>query len=452
MDIAPKILQHIEKTQFNDLPEAVVENAKRFILDSIGVAIAGANAPGCREAVDLIKGWGGKPEATIMSYGGKVPSPWAAMANSTMMHALDFDDTLDESALHAHVSVLPAALATAESAGDVSGADLINAVVLGIDMVCRLGLSTRRPLSWIRTATCGTFGAAVAAGKVMGLDREKLSHTLGIAYSQTAGNAQCLVDGGLVKRMQPAFSAKSGVLSALLARSGITGARDFLEGQYGFFNLYESGDYDREKLGKDLGKEYGGMRLSVKPYPSCRMTHASIDAALAAKRDLNIEPAYVEEVVVHVSKMAREMVGQPFAIRDNPQVDAQFSIPYTVAAAIMRGDVFLDDFEEQNIRGAQVAELAKKIKVVVDPALPERSMDSANLFIRYKGSVYGKKTEAMKGNPANPMGSDECIAKFLKCVDYSRLTSLKEKAPSIIEKVLHLETLENIGELAMLLA
>ncbi|HNT69280.1 MAG TPA: MmgE/PrpD family protein [Syntrophorhabdaceae bacterium] len=452
MDATSRILQHIEQTQFHDLPEAVVENTKRFILDSIGVALAGRNSPGCREVVDLVKEWGGKPEAVIMSYGGKVPAPWAAMANSTMMHALDFDDTLDESALHAHVSVLPAALAAAESAGNVSGADLINAVVLGVDIVCRLGLSTKRPLSWIRTATCGTFGAAVAAGKIIGLDRERLAHVLGIAYSQTAGNAQCLIDGGLVKRMQPAFSAKSGVLSAFLAQKGITGARGFLEGQYGFFNLYESGDYDRERLAEGLGKEYGGMKLSIKPYPSCRMTHASIDAALGAKSDYDIDPSSIEEIVVHVSKMAQEMVGQPFAIRDNPQVDAQFSIPYTVATALLRGDVFLDDFEERTIRDARVAELAKKVRVVVDPALPERGMDSANLFVHCKGNIYSKKIDTMKGNPRNPLSSDECIEKFLKCVGYGRLEGLKDKTPSIIERVLHLEALENIGGLTALLA
>lgn len=452
MDATSRILQHITETQFHDLPEAVVDNTKRFILDSIGVALAGCNAPGCREVVDLIKEWGGKPEATIISYGGKVPSPSAAMVNSMMMHALDFDDTLDESALHAHVSVLPAALAAAESSGNISGADLINAVALGVDMVCRLGLSTRRPLSWIRTATCGTFGAAVAAGKVMGLDREKLSNALGIAYSKTAGNAQCLIDGGLVKRMQPAFSAQSGVLSAFLAQSGITGARDFLEGQYGFFNLYESGDYNQEKLVEGLGKEYEGMRLSIKPYPSCRMTHASIDAALAAKNDYNIQPASIEEIVVYVSKMAQEMVGQPFAIRENPQVDAQFSIPYTVATAILGGDVRLEDFEKASIGGASVLDLAKKVRVIVDPGLPARDMNRSHVSVRTRSGTYEKTIITMKGSPSNPLSVEECIAKFLKCVDYGRLENLKEKASSIIEQVLHLETLENIGGLTTLLA
>jgi 2-methylcitrate dehydratase PrpD len=451
VDILPKLIDYLAATQFHDLPKAVVDSTKKFIVDSIGVTIAGSNAPGCREVVNLIKGWGGKPEATIVIDGTKVPTPWAAMANSMLMHALDFDDTLDESALHAHVSVLPSAMAAAEAVGNVTGKNLINAVALGVDVVCRLGLSTNRPLSWIRTATCGTFGATVAAAKIMGLDKSALSNAMGICYSQVSGNAQCLIDGGLVKRIQPAFSAKSGVLSALMAQNGITGAKDFLEGPYGFFNLYESGDYKQEILVEDLGKVYGGTKLSIKPYPSCRMTHASIDAALAIRRKLHIEPSHVKEVSVHVSKMAQEMVGKPFIIRENPQVDAQFSIPYTVATALLNGDVFLNDFEEQAIRKAQATELAKKIKVFVNPHLHERDMSNANLLLKYKGAEYSKKIDTMKGSPANPMTLSECVAKFKKCVAYTKHQTINDKAEQILECLVNLENMENAASLMSLL-
>ena len=452
MDSVKKLVDHVTGTQFNDLPEAVVDNAKRFILDSLGVAIAGSSAPGCKEVVDLVKEWGGKPEATILIYGGKVPSPSAAMANSMMMHALDFDDTLDESALHAHVSVLPAALAIAESAGMISGKDLITAVTLGVDLVCRLGLATRRPLSWIRSATCGFFGAAAAAGKVMGLNGEQMSNALGVAYSQVAGNAQCLIDGGLVKRMQPAFAARAGVLSAFLAQRGITGARHFLEGQYGFFNLYEGGDYDREKLLEDLGNRFEGMKLSIKPYPSCRMTHAAIDAALAIREEHGIEPSSIEEIVVHASKMVYDMVGSPFAIRENPQVDAQFSTPYTVAAALIRGDVFLKDFEESSIRDPRVLACAEKVRVEVDPELAERDMMTAHLVLKTKDKVYSKRVNRVKGNPLNPMSLDDCIEKFRKCILSSQRPMPGEKVDEILDCLVNLEGLKEIRKLMGLLS
>ncbi len=452
MDSVNRIVDHVTGTQFNDLPEAVVDDAKRFILDSLGVTIAGSSAPGCKEVVDLFKEWGGKPEATILLYGGKVPSPSAAMANSMMMHALDFDDTLDESALHAHVSVLPAAVAVAESVGRVSGKDLITAVTLGVDLVCRLGLATRRPLSWIRSATCGFFGAAAAAGKVMGLNGEQMSNALGVAYSQVAGNAQCLIDGGLVKRMQPAFAARAGVLSAFLARGRITGARHFLEGQYGFFNLYEGGDYDPEKLLQDLGTRFEGTKLSIKPYPSCRMTHAAIDAALSIREEHGIEPYDIEEIVVHASKMVHDMVGSPFTIRDNPQVDAQFSIPYTVAAALIRGDVFLRDFEESSIRDPHVLSCAGGVKVVVDPELAERDIMTTHLVLKTKDKAYSKRIDKAKGNPLNPMSMDDCIEKFRKCVLSSQRPIPEEKVDEILDCLVELEGLKEIGTLMGLLS
>jgi len=439
-----KILNHLTETQFGDLPERVIDNTKKFILDSFGVAIAGASAPGCKEVINLIKTWGGKPEATILGYGGKVPSPSAAFVNSMMMHALDFDDTLDESALHAHVSVLPAALAVAESVEYVSGKDLINAVTLGVDLVCRLGLATKRPLSWVRTATCGSFGAAAASGKILRLDKEEMWNALGIVYSQTSGNAQCLIDGGLVKRMQPGFSAKAGVLSAFLAKRGITGARGVFEGPYGFFNLYEGGDYDQEKLYDALGERFEGMRLSIKPYPSCRMTHASIDAALAMRKEKRLEPSEIEEIVVHVSKMVYDMVGSPFAIRRSPQVDAQFSIPYTIAAGLVRGDVFLKDFEEVFIRDPQVLKLAEKVKVVMDPALQERDMSTTTFVMKTKQGVYEKRVNKMKGSPSNPMSMDECIEKFKKCLSYSQRPISQVKLDQIINGLVNLEMIKDI--------
>ncbi len=442
-----KLINHIVDTQFDDLPQEVRKEEKKFIIDSLGVAIAGSTAPGSMEIVDLVKGWGGKPEATLIAYGEKVPSPWAALSNSTMMHALDFDDTLDDSALHAHVSVLPAALAMAERRGHVSGKELINAVALGVDLVCRLGLATKRPLAWIRTSTCGSFGAAAVSAKILNFDYEKMLRALGIVYSQASGNAQCLIEGGLVKRMQPAFASYAGILSALLAEKGITGPRDFLEGSYGFFNLYENGDYDRERILSGLGKEYGGMKLSMKPYPSCRMTHASIDATLTLLKNHNINPLEIEEVVVRVSKMVFNMVGHPFVIRENPQVDAQFSIPYNVAVGIVKGDVSLRDFEDPVIRDPQVLELARRIRVEIDPNLPDREIMTADLQVKTKDNVFRIKVDQVKGNPLKPMDMDDCIKKFMKCVAYCKNSVLKERAKEILKILIELEQLEDVRDL-----
>jgi len=279
--IGEKLVSYVSGMTYDRLPTEVINETKKFILDTIGVGLAGVREPGCREVVDLVRKWSlNKSGSTIIYYGDKVSPPEAAFANSVLMHALDFDDTLDSSAMHAHVSSLPAALALAEAKGKVGGKELITAVALGVDITCRIASAITTPLSWVRTATCGSFGAAAAAAKILNGGEQEIGNALGIVYSQTAGNAQCLVDGGLVKRMQPGFSARSAVLSAALGSRGVTGATNIFEGDYGFFNLYERGKVKPERVTENLGEHFAVMDLSIKPYPCCRITHGSIDAAL----------------------------------------------------------------------------------------------------------------------------------------------------------------------------
>jgi len=448
--IAEKLITYVSETTYDRLPKEVTTETKKFMLDTLGVGLAGAREPGCREVVDLVKKWSpNNAGSTIIYYGDKVSPPEAAFANSVLMHALDFDDTLDSSAMHTHVSSLPAALALAEIKGKVSGKELIAAVALGVDITCRIGSAILSPLSWIRTATCGCFGAAAAAAKVLGMNEKEILNTLGIVYSQTAGNAQCLVDGGLVKRMQPGFSARSAVLSAALASKGVTGATHIFEGEYGFFDLYERGKVKSGKVTENLGDHFGVMDLSIKPYPSCRMTHGSIDAALELSNSHQIKAEGIAEILVYVSKMVSDMVGAPFEIRDNPQVDAQFSIPYTVAVALTRAKVFLDDFASDTIRNnTTVLDLTKRIKVLIDPELPVNDISSANMIIRMaSGETFSFKVDTLKGSPLRPMSFDDCARKFKNCLEYSQKPSLVENSEALIDFIFNLEKKEDVREL-----
>jgi 2-methylcitrate dehydratase PrpD len=201
-----------------------------------------------------------------------------------------------------------------------------------------------------------------------------MHNALGAVYAQTAGNAQGLVEGRLIKRMQPGFAAQAGVEAAYLAQAGITASRDFLEGPYGFYNLYERGLYDPAPVAEGLGKDFLITQLSIKPYPCCRMTHSSIDAALELRPRLQGAAEAIESIEVTASGMVAEMVGKPFILGDNPQVDAQFSIPYTVSTALLNGDVFLGDFELEAITNARTKELAGKVVVAADPAAPANDL------------------------------------------------------------------------------
>jgi len=448
--IVEKLARYVSETDYDRLPNDVIGETKKFLLDTIGVGLAGVREPGCKEVVDLVKRWySHKAGSTIIYYRDRVSPPEAAFANSVMMHALDFDDTLDSSAMHAHVSSVPAALAMAEAVGQVSGKEFITAVALGVDVTCRIGSAIVSPLSWIRTATCGCFGAATAAAKILNMGEQEILNTLGVVYSQTAGNAQCLVNGGLVKRMQPGFSARSGVLSAALGSRGVTGATNIFDGAYGFFKLYERGKVKPERVTENLGNHFGVMDLSIKPYPCCRMTHASIDAALELQDLYKIDAAEIAEVTVHVSKMVSDMVGAPFKIRANPQVDAQFSIPYTVAVALTRGKVFVDDFITDTVKNSpSILELTKKIKVMIDPELAANDISCSNMSIKMlNGETFSFKIDTLKGSPYRPMNFDECAEKFKNCLEYSQKSSLIENSDIITDFVFNLDRKREVSEI-----
>jgi 2-methylcitrate dehydratase PrpD len=326
----------------------------------------------------------------------------------------------------------------------VSGKTFIAALVLGVDVICRISLGIRRPLSWIRTATCGSFGAAATAAKILGLDRDRMADALGIVYAQTAGNAQGLLEGRLVKRMQPAFAAAAGVTAAFLASKGVTGSREFLTGPYGYYPLYEQGDLDEAAVLDGLGQHFTIGDLSIKPYPCCRMTHAAIDAALAVRERL-APLDRLERIEVNVSSMVAEMVGKPFRIGQNPQVDAQFSIPYTVAVALLYGDVFLGDFEPEAVRREAVKALAAKVQVNENPNLAPKDILPAEFrAFNSDGESLELRINAPLGNPLRPVNDAQCRRKFSKCIQYSGIAFDEAQRRDWLTQIENLENIENV--------
>jgi len=450
-DLAYDLVGNAAKVKYDDLPRDVVEITKKFILDTLATTIAGSSAPGCESVVEQVKDWGGKEESTILIYGGKVVSENAALANSMMAHALDLDDTHDEAVVHSYVSVLPVALAMAERNGGVNGKDLIAAVAVGVDLMCRLGLASFGH-DWVYSSTMAYFGATVAAGKILGLNENELHHAMGIAYSQCAGNLQCIKDGGLVKRMQPAFAARAAIISSILAQKGITGATNIFEGQFGFFPSYHRGKYAREVAVKELGKVFEGVNSSIKLYPCCRYTHGCIDATLNIVQENDIRPDNVVEVVAHVTQDAYNIVGKPFELRESPQVDAQFSIPYTVSVAIARKNVFIDDFFEEKIKGdTQVLQLAKKVRVVVDQEPIAKGLTPCVVDIRTKdGKVYSERVEILRGDPRKPVSVEEVAQKFRRCAAFSARPISKENIEGMIRIVSNLEAVAEVSSIVSL--
>src|SRR5688572_13887048 len=200
-----RLVAWIAATRYEDLPAEAINASKTYLLNTAAAMLAGSSAPGAPEVVAQVREWGGRPESTVVVHGFKAPAPLAALANGVMAHAMDFDDTQVGTGLHANVSIVPALIAAAETAPTVSGRDVLLAHVLGLELACRMTLAATNRAShpWLTTTLFGVFGAAAAAGKILGLDEARLRHAVGIVYSSAGGNRQGLLDGTLIQRVQP---------------------------------------------------------------------------------------------------------------------------------------------------------------------------------------------------------------------------------------------------------
>lgn len=460
MDVVFDLARTIVDTRYENLPPDGIDIAKKFIIDSIGVGIVGSGAVGNAEIVDMVKEWGGRKESTILVYGIQVPAPEAAFVNSLFIHSADYDDTDDRTATHANVTALPAALALAEKTRS-NGRAFITAVALGVDLICRLALTSHLFHGWHNTTTVGIFGAAAAAGKILGLDQSQMVNALGIAYSQAAGNRQGREDGALTKRLQPAFATKAGVTSALLAQRGTTGAKNVMQGQWGFFRLYRnySQEYEPDKwaasLKDGLGVRFEGVNLAAKPYPCVRCSHAPIDGALALAIEHDIKPENVQKITIHTNERVYDTAGRPFVIRSDPEIDAKFSIPYVVAVAIAKKEVTLEDFKEETIRRPELLVLASKVAVLVDPEFDGSTSVVGPIRIRVSmtdGTELEKRVEFAKGHLQNPMSDLEFANKFRDCVAHSPKLLPKQKTKRLLTLLSELEKIDDIKEVVQLMS
>ncbi len=457
MSAEHELARFVNQTRYEDLPQETVKAAKRDILDTMGVGLAGSSALGISQVVDYAVEMGGKKSSTIMLYGGKVPPANAALVNASMCHALDFDDTHDKAVLHTGTVVVPAALAIAEHIGGVSGKDFITAVTLGIEIHCRLGLATKLWIGWMLTPLYGYFGAATAAAKLLKLDETGILNAWGIAYSQTAGNTEMVVSGALTKRLQAGFAASSGVLAGLLAQRGITGSENTFEGKAGIFNLYQRGQYDAAELTKALGESYEVANLSFKPYPCCRFNHSSINAALEIVRKYDLKPEQIEEVRVGVSSAGYVNNCEPIEVKRRPRnpVDAQFSIPYAVASALVRKRVSIKDFSEEAIKDKSVLDISARVYPFIDPEIEKeagRGIAPSRVEVRTKtGKVYSVKINVPTGHPDNPLTDEEFDLKFQLCAASGAKTLSAKAVSKIIVMLNNLEQVEDIEALGKLL-
>ncbi len=406
----------IVNNRFDDLKPEVIQQAKKLILDLIGVSLAGYRMMEFpRLLVDYMTSLGGTPEATIFQTKKKFPAINAVLANAACAHAIDMDDGHRFGALHPGTVIIPAALAATELSG-ASTKDLIAGVVVGYEVMIRIGMAIV-PSSLSRgfhiTGITGPYGAAAAAGKILGLSRDEIVGAFGLAGLQASGLIQVNheVEGAKVKPINPARAATSGLLSCILAQRGARGPLDIFEGEDGYLKAFAD-EVKSDLLTRGLGQEYEVLNVYLKLYAACRHAHAPIDAALESFTNIRIDTSEINEIHIETYPAAIRLAG----IKDPTTPSAaRFSIPFSVALALIKKDAGADKYTEENVRDQTVRKLAGKVQLSANKSweqlYPEKRGATATI-ITYDGETCSAEVELAKGEPENPASWEEIYKKF----------------------------------------
>jgi 2-methylcitrate dehydratase PrpD len=437
------------------IPEAVLERAKLLFLDSLGVAMrAWEEAPSSRVHAQCLDALGQRsPACGVIGHAARYAPAAAAELNAALIHTMDFDDTFAPGALHPSATALGAALSAAQMV-PTSGARLLSAYVLGIETVCRVGVAVNANAHYDQgfhpTATCGAFGATVAAGVVLGLDAPQLEQAMGIALSQAAGSLQFLENGAWTKRYQVGHAARVGLTSAVMARAGYVGPVDALSGRHGFFRAYSQGSNAALAV-DDLADGWKTLQVAIKPYPGCRFTHAAIDALIALRQQHGLRPEDVALIRCLLPRKGLLMVGEPIAQKRvvRSLVDAQFSMPFMAALALRDGAIEWHRLTA-GIDDAGLGALAQRVEVGEDDeveALFPASFGAKVLVRLHNGVEYQRFVETPKGEPSTFPDLAEVRQKFRGLVGQS-ISS--EQASGIENKVAALELESGVADLLAL--
>lgn len=463
-DASEDLVANAHRTRFEDLPAETVKRTKLVILDTLGAAIAALDADACRPLRDLVGRWGGAPEAGILGYGGRAPAHHAALVNATLARALELDEVHEQALVHSAATMIPVALAAAERWDRRDGKSFLTAVALGMDAGCRLSLApTLRlggddyvPRAISRTYTTGALAGSLVAAYMADADLETMCDAFGVGYSQCGGNQQALNEGVLSVRVQQGLCASQAIIAMELAEAGVTGTRRSLEGKYGYYPAYWRGDYDRNAIVDELGQRFEGDNVSIKPYACCKYSHTAIAAAIDIASDPRFDVDAIEQVTVRVqSTDCWELLCAPLEVKSDPAELAgpsgwslaQFSFPYVIAAALVRRRLTMAELSPESRRDPAILGVLSSVQCVLDEQGGAQLPEPGDVTVQLRsGETIARTANYAPGHPERPLESAEIVDKFVGCA--ARLP--KARVNAIIDRVLHLENVADVGELVEL--
>jgi len=418
LTISQKLAQFFCSLRYEDLPDDLVYRLKTFFLDWLASAFAGVSQPPTQSMLSLAEDMKGSSEATVIPTNSRHLSLIAALVNGASSHVMEMDDLHRQSIFHPAASILPAVFAAGEK-GHVSGRDLILGILTGYETGIRAALAAGKSHYeyWHTTATCGTFGAAAGAAKVLGLDTGPFVWALGSAGTQSSGLWEFLSEGAMSKQLHPGKSSMNGLLSVLLAQKGFTGSSRIFEGEKGFLKA-TSDDYDLDILTDGLGETFHTAKNSIKYYASCGHTHSAIEGVIGRAKHYRIDSlgfCFCRYNVINM--LYQEALDLLEEVEANTPYLAKFNLPFCVATALNFGHVDLDDFTDERLYHPEILRLMDIISFQANPELtrlyPHKWPSRVEIELA-NGKRYRGYCEYPKGDPENPFSEKELIDKFNK--------------------------------------
>ena len=417
--VARRLARFVVGLSLDDAPPHAVATASLLTLDTLGNALAAVPEDFAAPVLRAAERLGGPPESTLVGSTTRVSAANAALANGTLAHGLDFDDTREDAIVHTGSVAVTSALAVGEAAG-ASGRQVLEAIIAAVEVMCRVGLAVPgrfHARHFHPTALAGGFAAAAAAGKLRGLTEDQLVHAFGIGGSQAAGIIEYLTDGTWTKRLHPGWAAHAGVVAAVLAESGMIGPETVFEGAHGFYQAFAGGhDEDRLRgLLATLGRTWEIANLTFKPYPCGSIAHPYMDCALRLRERHRVDPEQIVGIRCRTAEGPVPRLWEPLAAKQAPPngYAAKFSLPYLVATMLVRGRAGLAEFSDAAVRDADVLRVARCVTYELDQTIDYPRRFVGDVRVRFaSGEEVVERQEHSRGGPEHPVTPREAEAKF----------------------------------------
>lgn len=403
------------------IPATVRTRALHHMLDAAGIALASTRYDFAHKTLAGVRGLAGQGDVPVIGMPAALPARDAALINGFLCHGLDYDDTHVAAIVHPTASVFPAVLSAAAHVG-ASGREMVTAYIAGVETAARIGMVAKSQFHQVGfhpTGMVGVFGCALAAGRLMGLNKKQLMNAQGLAVSMASGSMEFLDDGAWNKRFHPGWAAAAGLTAAAVAKEGFVGISKPYDGRFGLFNAYlgcgprvELIDYALGTAG--LGDVWELLATAIKPFPTCHFSHGAIDAALALRGEVG-DYRNIKAINVLLPEGVHPTICEPEANKKRPQndYDAKFSTHYLVSAALVRGQLTLDELEPDALRDPDILALADKLTYANDPDSPFPAAYSGEVIITMAdGRELRHREHINRGAADRPLANEEIIAKY----------------------------------------